>query len=89
MVAKHKRLGDILIEAGAITEEQLEEALAVSKENNTVLGATLVDMGYIDEKTLYKGLEYLFRAPYVDLSTVIVDKVATMSISESLAKSTT
>jgi type IV pilus assembly protein PilB len=86
MVAKHKRLGDILIEAGAITEEQLEEALAVSKENNTVLGATLVDMGYIDEKTLYKGLEYLFRAPYVDLSTVIVDKVATMSISESLAK---
>jgi type IV pilus assembly protein PilB len=51
-----------------------------------VLGATLVDMGYIDEKTLYKGLEYLFRAPYVDLSTVIVDKVATMSISESLAK---
>jgi len=86
MVAKHKRLGDILIEAGAITEEQLEEALVVAKENNSVLGATLVDMGYIDEKTLYKGLEYLFRAPYVDLSAIVIDKEAIMSISESLAK---
>jgi hypothetical protein len=32
MVAKHKRLGDILIEAGAITEEQLEEALRFERK---------------------------------------------------------
>jgi type IV pilus assembly protein PilB len=86
MVVKHKRLGEILVESGAITQEQCDEALVVAKENNNVLGATLVNMGYIDEKTLYKGLEYLFRTPYIDLSTIAIDKEASMSISEALAK---
>jgi hypothetical protein len=85
-MVKHKRLGEILVESGAITQEQCDEALAISKENNKVLGTTLVELGYIDEKTLYKGLEYLFRTPYIDLSTIVIDKEASMSISESLAK---
>ena len=86
MAAKHKRLGEILVEAGSITQEQCDEALLVAKENHDVLGTTLVKMGYIDEKTLYKGLEYLFHVPYIDLSSIAIDKDASMSISEALAK---
>jgi hypothetical protein len=32
MINKNKRLGEILIEAGSITEEQLQQALDVSKQ---------------------------------------------------------
>ena len=86
MGAKHKRLGEILMEAGAITETQLEEALAQAKAKNTLLGQTLVDMGYIDDKTLFKGMEYLFHVPYIDITEINIDKEATSMISEVLAK---
>lgn len=86
MDRKQKRLGEILVEAGSITQAQCDEALKFSKETGKVLGATLIDMGYIDEKTLYKSLEYLFHVPYIDLSSTMVDKEATGMISEALAK---
>jgi type IV pilus assembly protein PilB len=58
----------------------------LSKNNSDILGATLVKMGYIDEKTLYKGLEYLFHTPYVDITSIAIDKDATGTITEKLAK---
>ncbi|SHJ37353.1 GspE/PulE family protein [Parasporobacterium paucivorans] len=86
MGANHRKLGEILVETGAITAAQRDEALLVSKTNRNVLGTTLVELGYIDEKTLYKGLEYLFHVPYIDLSSILIDKEATSMISEELAK---
>ncbi len=86
MVTKNKRLGEILIEAEAITQDQLEEALQIAKKNKNVLGATLVELGYIDEKTLYKGLEYLFHVPYIDITSIMINKDATATITEALAK---
>lgn len=86
MAAKYKKLGEILVEAGSITQEQCDEALLVAKDNNDVLGTTLINMGYIDEIALYKGLEYLFHVPYIDLSSIAIDKEASLSISEALAK---
>ncbi len=46
----------------------------------------MVDLGYIDEKTLFKGLEYLFHVPYVDLTDTVIDKDAVGMIPETLAK---
>jgi type IV pilus assembly protein PilB len=86
MSTKHKRLGEILLETKEISEEQLEEALQLSKEKGTVLGNTLVELGYIEEKTLYKGLGYLFHIPYVELIDTDVDKSASLLISEKLAR---
>lgn len=86
MERKQKRLGEILVESGFITQAQCDEALIVSGESGNVLGETLLEMGYIDEKTLYKGLEYLFRVPYVELSSTVIDKEAVGTITEALAK---
>ncbi len=86
MGSKHKRLGEILVEAGAITEKQLEEALKVSKEKGTVLGNTLIELGYVEEKTLFKGLEFLFHVPYIDITDITIDKAVSSLISEALAK---
>ena len=86
MSTKHKKLGEILLETGEISESQLEEALKVSKEKGTVLGNTLLELGYIEEKTLYKGLGYLFHIPYVELADTDVEKAASALISEKLAR---
>jgi len=86
MSVKHRRLGEILVEAGSITVSQLEEALELSKLRGTILGDTLLELGFIDEKSLFKGLEFLFHVPYIDISEIIIDKDATSRISETLAK---
>jgi type IV pilus assembly protein PilB len=86
MATKQKVLGEILIESGSITGKQLEEGLQASKERGLFLGATLVELGYIDEKTLYKALEYQFHIPYIDLNETVIDKEATGTIPEALAK---
>lgn len=86
MATKNKKLGELLVDIGAINEKQLEEALKVSKAKGDILGETLLELGYLDEKTLYKGLEYIYHIPYVDLSAIDVDKNACSMISETLAK---
>ncbi|QRN86066.1 Flp pilus assembly complex ATPase component TadA [Clostridia bacterium] len=86
MRINHKRLGEVLMDAGAITEIQLQEGLEKSKERGTLLGETLIDIGYIDEKTLYQALEFLFHVPYIDLTETPIDKKASSLIPEKLAK---
>ena len=44
--ASKRRLGDIFVERGLITEEQLHEALAEQKEKGGKLGEILVELGY-------------------------------------------
>ena len=86
MATKQKMLSEVLIETGAITNKQLAEGIQISRERGVFLGATLVELGYIDEKSLYRALEYLFHVPYIDLNEVVIDKAASSTISEALAK---
>ena len=86
MSSKNKKLGEVLVESGVITTSQLDEALDLSKAQDIVLGDALLELGFIDEKTLYKGLEYLFHVPYVDLGETVIDKEAVALVSEALAK---
>ena len=48
-IHKKKRLGDILIDAKIINQEQLDTALAVQNEKGQKLGETLIDLGYTTE----------------------------------------
>lgn len=50
-------LGEILVEAGEITAEQLQEALDFQKENGGLLGEILVGLGYIQDEDLKKHLK--------------------------------
>lgn len=52
-----KRIGDLLIEAGYITEAQLVEALSESKRENMPLGSTLYKLGFITLKQLKDTLQ--------------------------------
>jgi hypothetical protein len=50
--AARRRLGDIFVERGLITDEQLKEALAKQCETGGKLGETLVDLGFVDRVAL-------------------------------------
>lgn len=50
-------LGEILVEAGEITTEQLQEALEFQKENGGLLGEILVGLGYIQDDDIKKHLK--------------------------------
>ena len=49
---KKIRIGDLLVEAGAITPEQLQEALAKQKEEGGMLGNIIMELGFISRELL-------------------------------------
>ncbi|HSV96517.1 MAG TPA: hypothetical protein VLM75_06215 [Spirochaetota bacterium] len=49
-------LGEMLLENGEITREQLDKALEVQKKEGGLMGIILVNIGFISEKTLVKFL---------------------------------
>ena len=49
-------LGELLLEAGEITKEELDEGLEVQKKEGGLIGIILTNLGYIDEQILVKYL---------------------------------
>ncbi len=86
MPPRKRRLGDILIESGVITEDILEKALLLQKVENKKLGELLIDEKILTEEQILGVLEYQLGFPYVDLSKYYIDPKAPKIISESLAK---
>lgn len=60
------RLGELLLRAGLITELQLKAALAEQKKWGGRLGTILVNMNFISEDILVKGLARLLEVPRAD-----------------------
>ena len=81
-----KKLGDILIESGLLTQEQLNEALFQQQSTGYKLGDTIVEMGLLSDIELMKALEYQCRIPYVDMSGLRIDSTTPGLISEDTAK---
>jgi type IV pilus assembly protein PilB len=61
-----KRLGDLLIEEGLITPEQLQSTIE-QKDSNQKLGDALLQRGYLTEQQLVEVLEYQLGIPRVSL----------------------
>ena len=56
--ARKKRLGDLLVDAGVISQDQLVKALQVQKteKQGERLGVVLIDLGFTDENTEYRSV---------------------------------
>lgn len=61
-----KRLGDLLVEAGLITEDQLQSTLK-EKVQSQKLGDALLQRGYITEQQLIEVLEFQLGIPHISL----------------------
>ncbi|NTW04848.1 MAG: type II/IV secretion system protein [Peptococcaceae bacterium] len=79
-------LGDILVKAGVISENQLKEALGKQKNAGKRLGQFLLDEGYLTQEALTKALESQLGIESVDLGRITIEpKIASM-IPENLAR---
>lgn len=68
-----KRIGELLLERGAISREQLEAGLSSHRKTRERLGATLVRLGAIDDEQLAAVLSEALGIPRVDLRQVTPD----------------
>ncbi len=66
MQQTRKRLGDILVESGLITEEQLQTTLN-DKSPGQKLGDALLQKGYLTEQQLIEVLEFQLGIPHISL----------------------
>ena len=68
-----KRLGELLIEGGVITRDQLERALSSQKETEKLLGETLVDMRLAKETDIAGVVAVQYGIPYLPLKQHDID----------------
>lgn len=80
-----KRLGDVLVEAGLLKEEQVQRALQIQKGKQGFLGQVFVDLGWVTEDELCKALSQVLRIESVDLHTITIEPEAITYVSDSLA----
>lgn len=73
MTREQKRLGDILVEKGFISREELKDALDVQKKTKEFLGLILLKNNYIKEEELLRALSEQFDIPFVSLRYRYID----------------
>lgn len=70
---RKKRLGDLLIDANVITEENLRLALSEQKKSGRKLGETLIDLGITNEMVIANALHQQLKLDMVILSERMID----------------
>lgn len=68
-----KQLGELLIERGVITKEQLGEALKVQQERGGLIGQVLVELGYATEEAIAQAITSQYGFPYLPLQNYDID----------------
>lgn len=81
-----KRLGELLIEDGIITRENLEEALTYQKKEGGLIGQILIRLGYISEENLAAALGYQLQIPYLPLMNYSVNADAAKRFDEDFCR---
>ncbi|MFC1542796.1 GspE/PulE family protein [Pseudomonadota bacterium] len=78
---KPKKIGDILIEAGLLQEEDLKQALVEQSKNRSLkIGQILINMGFVTEEELVSSLAKKFSMPFVDLDEYTLNPLVVAEI---------
>lgn len=85
MKRTHRRLGDLLVEAGLITQEQLDSTLE-QKSASQKLGHALIERGYISEQQLIDVLSIQLNIPQIHLSNQVIDQQSVNLVDQDFAR---
>ncbi len=77
-----KRLGDLLVEEGIVTDDQIGQALSAQKSTGRKLGDTLIELGFLTEQQMLSFLSQQLAIPLIDLSRASVDVNAVQLLPE-------
>ena len=73
-VRVQERIGQLLLKANLITEEQLENALQEQKNGKKRLGAHLIELGHITEENLVYFLSKQYNVQSLDISDAEINQ---------------
>ena len=82
----YMRLGDLLIAAGVIGQEELQKALSIQKQTRERLGDVLIENGLITEQHLIEALQMQLGVDFVDLTAVSIPLELAKFVPRSIAK---
>ncbi|HMA89942.1 MAG TPA: ATPase, T2SS/T4P/T4SS family [Burkholderiales bacterium] len=81
-----RHIGQILIDQGILTEDQLRIALLEQMKSHLPVGRLLVQLGFVSEATLRDALSQKLGLQSVDLAHIIVDPAALKALPRELAR---
>ncbi len=81
-----KKLGEYLLDAGLITDQQLKEALRRQRQTKEPLGNILARQGMVSEGDICRVLHKQLGLPVVELETIAIDEQVIGLVREDLAK---
>ncbi|MGE5470208.1 MAG: GspE/PulE family protein [Bacteroidota bacterium] len=84
--AAHRLLGQSMLAAGKLTEDQLRIALHEQQKLKRPLGKLLVSLGFISEDSLRLALAENLDKPSIDLARAVIDPQAVKLLPRDLAK---
>jgi type IV pilus assembly protein PilB len=79
------RIGEILVDQGMVTQEQLSEVMKQPRPSGVLLGTFLVERGLITSTDLYRCLAIQYHLPFIDLHEYPVNIDALRYLSEEQA----
>lgn len=85
-VINKKRLGDLLVQAGKITKEQLKTVLAKQGSSGAKLGELLLEDKILNEEDIIEVLQIQLGIDRVHLDMMKLDRDAVRAVPENLAK---
>ena len=79
-----KRLGDILIDSGFLSQAELQEALEAQRSSpiKKRLGEIIVEKGLLTELDILRAISSQYELPIIDLQQVDIDQEATKVVTE-------
>ena len=80
------RLGDLMIQQGLITQDQLRIAIIEQEQNNIPLGRQLVRLGFVSENMVRDLVAHTIGQESIDLSTVVADVDALSMVPEDFSR---
>jgi type IV pilus assembly protein PilB len=83
---QRKRIGDILVDTGVITPQQLADALAQQRRTRERLGRILVEQGAATERQIAQALAAQLDLPLLTLSSARIDPAAVRLVPEVIAR---
>jgi type IV pilus assembly protein PilB len=73
-MAPRKRLGELLVDASLLTEDQLSAALKIQENSGQRLGQILVDKGWVSEEQVFRMLSKKLHIQYTSLDNVLISQ---------------
>ncbi len=80
------RLGELMVQQGLISQDQLRIALIEQETNNIPLGRQLVRLGFVSENMVRDLVAHTIGQESIDLSTVVADVDALTMVPEDFSR---